>query len=117
MWNDVVPLDLYDIRASTTLPGRPAQYATIPNFLHPRIREYLKREFSQLYTHQAKGIEACLRGRDVCLATSTASGKSLVFMAAAVDTLIREPNPKVLVLYPAKALIIDQLKHWKRWGG
>jgi DEAD/DEAH box helicase domain-containing protein len=66
-----------------------------------------------LYRHQAAALQAFLDGSDVCLATSTASGKSLVFMAAATDLLLTDSRATVLALYPAKALIQDQIRKWR----
>jgi ATP-dependent helicase YprA (DUF1998 family) len=43
------------------------------------------------------------------VATGAASGKSLVFQAAALKALDRNPNAAVLVFYPLKALVDDQL--------
>lgn len=51
----------------------------------------------------------------VCLATSTASGKSLVFIVVALHLLATAPNAKVLALYPARALIQDQLLKWEEY--
>jgi DEAD/DEAH box helicase domain-containing protein len=62
---------------------------------------------------KAATIHSALTGEDVCLATSTASGKSLVFMSVAADLLRRCPAAKVLALYPARALIQDQLEKWR----
>jgi DEAD/DEAH box helicase domain-containing protein len=66
-----------------------------------------------LYGHQERGIRSILGGEDVCLATSTASGKSLVFMAGAADFLLNHPAARVIALYPARALILDQLNKWQ----
>ncbi len=116
MWRDLVPEEQYVQTEEATLPGRAARYAAVPEKLHPEVRAYLDQEFGQLYAQQAGGLEAILNGHDICLATSAASGKSLVFMAAAVHRLLRHPNARCLVLYPAKALIMDQLKRWNRWA-
>ena len=66
-----------------------------------------------MYAHQADAIEAVLAGEDVCVATPTASGKSLVFMAAAAHLLQSQPATRILALYPARALIQDQLGKWR----
>lgn len=97
------------------LAGRDARYAEMPAALHPKALEIVSKAFpAGLYSHQAEAIAASLRGQDVCLATSTASGKSLVFMATAMHELFQDPQARVLVLYPARALIQDQLA---KWGG
>lgn len=50
---------------------------------------------------------------NVCLATSTASGKSLAFMAVAGHLLASNPTARVLALYPARALVQDQIDRWQ----
>jgi DEAD/DEAH box helicase domain-containing protein len=95
-------------------PSRDAEYVPVPERLEPTVRDLLQLTHPDgLYSHQAQAIEMALDGHDVCLATPTASGKSLVFMAATVDLLKRDPAAKALALYPAKALIHDQLEKWK----
>lgn len=96
-------------------PERPARYGPIPQQLHPYLCNYLAREFgNKLYRHQSEAIAKSLEGSDICLATPTASGKSLVFMVAAAELLISDPTARVLALYPAKALIQDQQDKWKQ---
>ncbi len=97
------------------LPSRAALYEPLPVRLDSRLKTQLQTEHPKgLYAHQSRAIDEALDGKDVCLATSTASGKSLVFMTAAVDLLIRNPAAKVLALYPVRALIQDQLEKWKK---
>lgn len=70
------------------LEERPGKVVPIPAGLYPRLAGLLRERYPRgLYTHQAQGIEAALAGQTVCVATATASGKSLVFMAAALDLL------------------------------
>ena len=103
------------VHGTLDLPGRDAQHAEVPHQLHPRVKEILTGVFpAGLYSHQSEAISASLSGQDVCLATSTASGKSLVFMATAIHELLQNPQARVLVLYPARALIQDQLAKWAR---
>jgi hypothetical protein len=78
---------------SAQVPPRPAASRPVPDGLAERVRDVLARRFPQgLYAHQARGIELALEGRDLCLATSTASGKSLVFMAYACHSHGPEPR-------------------------
>lgn len=65
-----------------------------------------------LYTHQHEALRRSASGEHLCLATATASGKSLVFYAAAADILAREPEACVLALYPLKALASEQEQRW-----
>jgi DEAD/DEAH box helicase domain-containing protein len=48
------------------------------------------------------------------IATGTASGKSLVFQTAALAILEKDPEARVAVFYPLKALAADQLVGWKK---
>ncbi len=104
----------FEVLDEITLPGRLPKYASVPGDIHPAVRDVLTHLYPQgLYAHQAQGLRLMLDGHDLCLATPTASGKSLVFMATAADRLQRDPEARTLALYPAKALIQDQLTKWK----
>ncbi len=63
-----------------------------------------------LYPHQAEGLEALARGRDLMLATGTASGKSLVYQVAFAQAALTIPKATALFLFPTKALARDQLR-------
>lgn len=105
----------FAIVGRAVIPAREAVFAPTPPGLHGSLKEQLERDYAPgLFAHQAEAIAAALAGRDVCLATATASGKSLVFMTIAADTILKEPSARVLALYPARALIQDQLRKWER---
>ncbi len=63
-----------------------------------------------LYRHQAEALEEIRRGRNVLVATPTASGKSLIYNLAFLECLRRDPEARGLYLFPLKALEQDQLK-------
>lgn len=116
MWEDIVPFEHFDLLAESELRGRSPRYAATPAMLHPSVQRLLNSSTQSLFSHQASALSGFLAGHDICLATSTASGKSRMFMAAAAHTILSERGSTCLALYPAKALIMDQLKRWKRWG-
>lgn len=96
-----------------TLPEREGKFAPVPTKLRSKVRACLEHSFPRgIYSHQAEAIQHSLDGDDVCLSTPTASGKSLVFMATAAHELLADDFARVLVLYPAKALIQDQIYKW-----
>jgi DEAD/DEAH box helicase domain-containing protein len=100
-----------------TIPAREAAFESLPQGLHQDVKRMLNAEYpSGIYKHQAAGIQAYLEEHDVCLATSTASGKSMVFQTAAADLLLRDPDALVIAMYPARALVQDQLSKWRRLG-
>ena len=102
------------IAERATLPARAASFAPVPEALAAPVRDLLARRFpGGLYAHQAQGIATSVAGDDLCVATSTASGKSLIFMSAAAHRLVSEPGTRVLALYPARALIQDQIEKWR----
>jgi DEAD/DEAH box helicase domain-containing protein len=68
-----------------------------------------RRGIETLYSHQASALEEWSRGRDVLLATGTASGKSLVYNLAAALRLLDDPGARALFVFPLKALEQDQL--------
>jgi DEAD/DEAH box helicase domain-containing protein len=64
----------------------------------------------QLYAHQVHTVEALRDGRNVVLASPTASGKTLAFALPTLERALHEPGRTALYLYPTKALIGDQLR-------
>ncbi|HRP46019.1 MAG TPA: DEAD/DEAH box helicase, partial [Trueperaceae bacterium] len=67
--------------------------------------ELLERVGIRPYAHQARAFEAVGHGRDVVVATATASGKSLTFQVPVLAALARGRTS--LLLYPTKALAAD----------
>ncbi len=63
-----------------------------------------------LYAHQAAALDALRAGRDVIVATGTASGKTLVYDLAFATGAVADPKRTALCIYPTKALARDQLR-------
>lgn len=96
------------------LSSRPAVTLPVPAGLHADVRQRLETMFPDgIYSHQAKALQSFLDGHDICLATSTASGKSLVFTAAACHRALSESRALVIAVYPARALVQDQHEKWQ----
>lgn len=92
------------------IPPRAAVFAQPKSEMHPRLRtKLLQLGLSRLYVHQAAAFDAALSGRDVCLVTSTSSGKTLGYNLPVIQTCLAEPAVHALYLYPTKALAHDQL--------
>ena len=79
----------------------------LPDALQPVLRA---RGIEALYGHQARAITALRAGRDVVLATPTASGKSLVYALPALEASLQDPEERALLLFPLRALEQDQKK-------
>lgn len=97
-----------------TIAPRAARYADFPAALDARLASALqKRGVHGLYTHQAEAVEAALAGKDVCVVTPTASGKTMCYNLPVLNTLLRDPKARALYLFPTKALSQDQMNELK----
>jgi DEAD/DEAH box helicase domain-containing protein len=89
-----------------TLPGRDARTRDVD--LEGRLKSALAdRGIDALYEHQADAIEAVRDGRDVVLATPTASGKSLAYTVPAFERAM-DHGGRTLYIAPQNALVADQ---------
>ena len=99
------------------LPARDARYADLSVALHPLEQELLSDlGIARLYVHQARAIEAALRGEHVVTVTGTASGKTLTYVVPLAQRLYERPARRALLMYPTKALAQDQLRKLADFG-
>ena len=100
------------------LPSRSERRVPVPQKLKDgKVGAWLQTAMelrAGIWTHQSRSLEYAIAGKNVVVATGTASGKSLIFQTAAFRILEREPDATVLVFYPLKALVADQLESWKQ---
>ncbi len=98
-----------NVVAQYDLPPTPARRQDLPGHLHPGLaRALCDAGFSEIYDHQAAGLERLNRGQDLLVSTPTASGKSLIYQLHAADRWLKDPASKALFIYPYKALAQDQ---------
>jgi len=98
------------IAAHRELEPLPPRYVPWPDGLHPGLVAALRaRGVEALYTHQAHAVESALAGRNVCVVTPTASGKTLCYNLPVLDTVARDAAARAIYLFPTKALAADQL--------
>lgn len=101
VWSNVV-LD-------ETLEGASAKSVAVPETLELKLRHALAaRGIKQLYTHQALAFEQAIAGKDLVVATPTASGKSLCYVLPVLQALASDKEARALFLFPTKALSRDQ---------
>ncbi|MFT7669630.1 MAG: DEAD/DEAH box helicase domain-containing protein, partial [Planctomycetota bacterium] len=91
-------------------PPRPALTRAFPERIDVRIIAALRAKgMTEVYEHQARAIESALDGKDVLVATPTASGKTLCYTVPVLQSLIESKGAaRALFLFPTKALSQDQ---------
>lgn len=99
------------------IPARPERLVAPPDiYLRKSIfgwMKHLARGREHVWLHQGRALELLIEAKNIVMATSTGSGKSLVFQADSMRRLIDDPDATVLALYPAKSLTSDQMTRWR----
>ena len=92
-----------------TTPSRAAHTHPFPTDLPAPLREALStRGIDQLYSHQLSAWTQSRAGKNIILATGTASGKTLAYNLPVLATMLQNPEARALYLFPTKALAQDQ---------
>ncbi len=91
------------------LPEQSAVWQDFPPNLDAQVIQTLnKTGITRLYKHQVDAIQHVLDGRNIVVSTGVASGKSLTYQIPIMQTLSINPNARILLIYPTKALAQDQ---------
>lgn len=77
------------------------------NFLNKKVQ-------GNIWEHQYESIKLAKENKNVCLATSTSSGKSYVFYSVGIEKLAQSPNAKIIAVYPLTALGVQQEDNWNK---
>jgi DEAD/DEAH box helicase domain-containing protein len=93
-----------------TLPAREPEAGPFPGLPDPIPARLGLLGIEGLYPHQLRALELVESGRDVIVATGTASGKTLVYDLAFAKRAIEDRRSTALFLFPTKALARDQLR-------
>jgi len=106
------PMTVDNIVTWRISPLRPAQTHPFPSDLPAPLQEALSAlGISSLYSHQFQAWTQARTGKNIVLATSTASGKTLAYNLPVLASLLENPDAKALYLFPTKALTQDQLSN------
>ncbi len=90
---------------------RDANYAELDKPLAASLQDCLNEQgLLSLYAHQAEAVNSAREGRNVMVATSSASGKTLCYNIPVLQALLTERDSRALYLFPTKALAQDQLR-------
>ena len=97
----------HEVAHHQVVPGVEARFAEVRRPWHQALGA---RGVDRLYAHQALACDMVRAGRNVVVATPTASGKTLCYNLPVLEQCLRDPESKALYLFPLKALAQDQLK-------
>ena len=93
------------------VPPREPKFGALERLLHPSLEARLKSlGISSLYSHQAQAINTARNGKNIMVATASASGKTLCYNLAVLQSLLEGRPACALYLFPTKALAQDQLR-------
>jgi len=92
------------------IPSQQARYGKLDRPLPQVIQGYLDLRNISLFSHQAEAINKIRKGKNVVIATPTASGKTLAFNIPIFEAMMKDDKATALYLYPMKALANDQLQ-------
>jgi DEAD/DEAH box helicase domain-containing protein len=93
------------------IPPREADCAELDKPLISSLQNCLDEHgLLPLYTHQAEAVNNARQGKNVIVATSSASGKTLCYNIAVLEAILTEKGSRALYLFPTKALAQDQLR-------
>ena len=92
------------------IPPQEANFEELEKPLPDNLQTCLLNRKIKFYSHQAEAINKARQGKNVVIATPTASGKTLAFNIPVLEALTNGKKATALYLYPTKALTNDQLK-------
>lgn len=104
------PRFLSGITAWHKVEASSGDYAPMPEGIHPSLQAALaSKSIKQLYIHQRQAYDLVSSGKNVCVVTPTASGKTLCYNLPVLDTALKDRESRALYIFPTKALAQDQL--------
>ena len=87
-----------------------ADFRPYPTGLDQRLVQGLRSAgLENLYSHQALAFDFLANGKNIVIATGTASGKTLAYNLPILNHILKNPEATALHLFPTKALAQDQL--------
>lgn len=105
----------YTIVHEIDKPGKAASYHVGVKDLGQRVEEYVNKNYNgQLYEHQYAAVKLVSEDKNVCITTSTSSGKTAIFHMAALEILEKDPGAKIIAVYPMRALGSQQEESWQK---
>ena len=95
-------------------PGKAASFHVGVEDLGQKVEEYVNTNYQgKLYEHQYTAAKLVSENKNVCITTSTSSGKTAIFHMAALEILEKDPDARVIAVYPMRALGSQQVDSWQ----
>lgn len=92
-------------------PPTPGKLYPLPEDLPITLQNSLTlQNITELYEHQIESLTALRKGLDICIFTPTASGKTLCYNLAILESCLQQPQTTALYIFPLKALALDQMQ-------
>lgn len=106
---------LSDLVAINNTPPTPGKLYPLPEDLPiPLKKSLIIQNIRELYKHQIESLTALRKGLDICIFTPTASGKTLCYNLAILESCLQQPKTTALYIFPLKALALDQMQKLKK---
>lgn len=107
----------FDICHEETSPAKNAVNKNYEDLLSEESSKFLsKKGLTTLWRHQYEAVKYAKAGKNICVSTSTSSGKTEIFFLSAIEMCERDKTAKILAIYPMKALNAQQLDRWRGTG-
>ncbi|KAI9488424.1 hypothetical protein BDB00DRAFT_932711 [Zychaea mexicana] len=92
-------------------PEKVARFGVLDPPVADEIAQALEQKgITELYTHQTEAIQGLRNKQHVIVATSTASGKSLIYQIPVLEKLLQDSTARAMYIFPTKALAQDQMR-------
>ena len=102
---------LDNLVAIDNTPPTPGKLYPLPEDLPITLKNSLiLQNITELYEHQIESLTALRKGLDICIFTPTASGKTLCYNLAILESCLQQPETTALYIFPLKALALDQMQ-------
>lgn len=99
-----------NLAAITVTEANTGELYSLPDDLPIHLRSALiKLGINNLYSHQLEALKFLRSGLDVSISTQTASGKTLCYNLAVLESCLQQPETTGLYIFPLKALAVDQM--------
>lgn len=96
------------LRHAETVAAEAGDFVAPAAVLQPGLADRFGDAVGELFTHQAEALEHLDSGENVCVATSTSSGKTYVYALQIARNYLADPESTAFLVYPTKALSRDQ---------